>query len=911
MASSSPQPSPFEYDAFISYRRSDGRFAARWLRNALLSYRLPRQLQADPSRKLSVYLDTSFERATEDFFENNIKPALLRSRWLIVIATPNALNPRPDGTPNWVEREIDVFSKTPHSQNILIATTNPNLSGPLPAKLHERFPNTEIVNLRDCSLARFLVWPRWWRLREELIKIVAPLFDVGVADMPVLRQEERSRRLKLAWSVAFVSLLLLSVMTVLAGWAYREYHLAEENRKAEHRAQVSALRKSDPRAVPDLIHSLTPPQDDVIALLRQGWLQPDPAVQTERARCGLALVALSPVDRPQVQPGLFQWMIQTTDLQEALVVRDILRPYAAELRQQAWTEADDTRLPQEQRFRALIALAAFDPDNVRWRALADQVTDQLVETNPLQLNTIMHVFEPIRRHLIASLVKTFQGSNHPGKGGVAAAILAEYAAESVPTLVGLIQDANPAQFAIIFPLLNTSTNRPQAVQLLDRAITSGPAEPEKQSRAAAALWQIGRPDLVYPLLRHQPDPTLRSFLIHSLAPLGTPATSLIQRLPITADVSERCALILSLGAYTEEQLPLKLRQKIIPTLLNWYRIDPDPGLHGAIDWLLRHGNQGPVHRLIDWGQKSALQKIDNQLSGQPYGNRKWYVNSLGQTMTIVPGPVTFQMGSRLDGEEEKFIPKRIGRSFTISAKEVTVAQFMQYLRERPQDYNALRPAIQGVRPYLDRYSPGSDGPMLGVTWFEAALFCNWLSEKEGLPRCYIRRFIDGNVNISEHLLEEPCYRLPTEAEWEYAARAGATTTWYFGSAPSLLPEYAWFVKNSESRSWPAGQLKPNDLGLFDMYGNAVEWLQEREGVLIYNTLRGDPYLIQRQQGPNDEQDSHLVADEESNRVLRGGSFSDPQTLATSRGRNYRPPGDRTINFGFRVVRTIKLTNDPP
>jgi hypothetical protein len=120
MAQSSRQPSPFEYDAFISYRRSDGSLAARWLRSALLRYRLPRQLRTEPSRKLSVYLDTSFERATEDFFENNIKPALLHSRWLIVIATPNAVNPRPDGSPNWVEREIDVFSKTPHGQNILM-----------------------------------------------------------------------------------------------------------------------------------------------------------------------------------------------------------------------------------------------------------------------------------------------------------------------------------------------------------------------------------------------------------------------------------------------------------------------------------------------------------------------------------------------------------------------------------------------------------------------------------------------------------------------------------------------------------------------------------------------------------------------------------------------------------------------
>jgi formylglycine-generating enzyme required for sulfatase activity len=905
MTPSSPEQSPFEYDAFISYRRSDASSVARWLRGALLRYRLPRQLRVDPARKLSVYHDTSFERATEDFFENNIKPALLHSRWLIVVATPNAVKPRPDGSPNWVEREIDVFSKTPHAQNILLVTTTANFCGPLPANLHERFPNIEVVCLRDCSAARFLVWPRWWRLRDELIKIVAPLFDIGVADMPVLRQEERNRRLKLAWSVASICLLLLTVMTVLAGEAYREYRLANENRKAEHRAQVAALRNSDPRAVNDLIRSLSPPQDDVLALLRQGWIQRDPALQAERARCGLALLVFSPSDRSQVQTGLFEWMLQTNDLQEALVVRENLRPYSTVLRQQAWMYADDTQLSQNQRFRALIALAAFDPDSSRWPSLADQVVGQLVDSNPLQLSALIQVFEPIRRYLIPSLAETFQGSMHPGKSGVAAAILAEYAAGDVSRLVALIQDADSTQFAIILPLLNTSANRPQAIQLLERDIGSGAGQPLKQSRATVALWQLGRPDLVYSLLRHRPDPTLRTFLIHSFAPFGTPAGSLVERLITAADVSERGALILSLGAYNREQLSPELVEKITPALLDWYRADPDPGIHGAIDWLLRHSVQGPVNRPLDWRQESALERADKQLSGQPQGNRKWYVNSLGQTMTIVPGPVAFQMGSRVEGEEEKFIPKRIGRSFSIAAKEVTVADFFQYLRDSPQDYNALRPAIPDVPSYLKRYSPGGDGPMIGVTWFEAALFCNWLSRRERLPSCYVHRFVDGNINISEDLLEDSCYRLPTEAEWEFAARAGATTTWSFGSAVSLLPEYGWFTKNSESRSWPVGQLKPNDLGLFDMYGNAVEWLQEREGIVVYNTLRGDPFLMARQQGLDDQQDSVLSADEQSNRVLRGGSFSDPETFATSRGRSFRPPGDRTIQYGFRVARTIK------
>jgi formylglycine-generating enzyme required for sulfatase activity len=906
MTQPSSQPSPFEYDAFISYRRSDGRSVARWLRSALLHYRLPQQLIADPSRKLSIYLDTIFERATEDFFENNIKPALLHSRWLIVIATPNALNARPDGSPNWVEREIEIFSRTPHGQNVLIATTTANLSSPLPAKLHERFPNAEVVSLRDCSPARFLRWRRWWRLRDELIKIVAPLFDIGAADMPTLRQEERNRRLKVAWTVASALFMLLTVMTALAGWAYHEYHLAEENRKAEHRAQVAALRKCAPRAVPDLIRSLIPLQDDVLAILREGWRHRNPAAQTERARCGLALLALSPSDRPEVQSGLFPWMVETTDLQEALVVRDALRPYAAGLREQTWTQVDDTRLRQDQRFRALIALAAFDPDSTRWGRLADQIVGQLIESNPLDLSTLVQVFEPIRHYLIPPLAEAFRGSTHPGKGGVAAAILTEYAARDVPLLAGLIQDSDPGQFATMLRLLNTAANRPQAVELLRRAISSVPAQPIKQARAATAVWQLGRADLVYPLFRHRPDPTLRSFLIHSLAPYDTPVNAVIQRLTATTDVSERRALILSLGAYNNEQLPPELRQKIIPALLNWYRTEPDPGVHGAIDWLLRQADEGPIHRPIDWHEKSAVQNIDNELSGQPQGHREWYVNSLGQMMTVVTGPVTFQMDWRFNVNDE-FLPKRITRSYAIATKEVTIGQFLQFLSDRRQgDYVGRRSAPDFQE--LERVSPGNDGPMLGVSWYDAVLFCNWLSRKEGLGQCYFQT-PNNIINISEQLLEEPCYRLPTEAEWEYAARAGAATTWSFGSALSLLPKYAWFINNSEMRSWPGGQLKPNDLGLFDMYGNAVEWLQEREGEVVYNVLRVDRSLRDRQRGLDDQPDNRTLAcdgcSQASNRVLRGGSFNDPEAFFARRGRNFRAPGDTAIQYGFRVARTIK------
>src|SRR5262249_1994014 len=138
------------------------------------------------------------------------------------------------------------------------------------------------------------------------------------------------------------------------------------------------------------------------------------------------------------------------------------------------------------------------------------------------------------------------------------------------------------------------------------------------------------------------------------------------------------------------------------------------------------------------------------------------------------------------------------------------------------------------------------------------------------------------------------YRLPSEAEWEYACRARALTPWACGQSEELLGKYAWHFGNSPSRSRPVGLLKPNDLGLFDMHGNAWEWCQDRYRG-YEQASAGKPV--------EDKEDINDVNNKEI-RLLRGGSFDFRPVSVRSAYRFGSAPAHRYVNVGFRPARTF-------
>ena len=218
----------------------------------------------------------------------------------------------------------------------------------------------------------------------------------------------------------------------------------------------------------------------------------------------------------------------------------------------------------------------------------------------------------------------------------------------------------------------------------------------------------------------------------------------------------------------------------------------------------------------------------------------------------------------------------------MSRFQVTQELYHAVMGNNPSNFssNPAEGEIQGKRP------------VELVTWFDAVEFCNRLSEREGLTPVYT---ITGRTPATGHPITEATvtvnwsangYRLPTEAEWEYACRAGSTTNWHFGNTESELVNYAWYSVNSNSRTHQVGLKLPNAWGLHDMHGNVWEWCWDRWANTFPN-----PADLNNPRGPASG----------DIRVVRGGSWSSTASDTQSAIRGSSNPGLRNFNRGFRLV----------
>ncbi len=251
------------------------------------------------------------------------------------------------------------------------------------------------------------------------------------------------------------------------------------------------------------------------------------------------------------------------------------------------------------------------------------------------------------------------------------------------------------------------------------------------------------------------------------------------------------------------------------------------------------------------------------------------VTASGVDMVFLPGG-TFKMGSdRGNPDEAPAHPVKL-TAFLMDTTEVTHEMF-----------------ATAQLPNPSHWQDNAKNPVERVRWRDAKLYCNERSRLEGLTPCYDEKTTEWECNYQAN-----GYRLPTEAEWEYACRAGSDQDYSFGSADQLR-QFGWYDENARERTHPVGGRKPNRWGIHDLYGNVSEWCEDVYSASYYpNSPDSDPA------GPVDP-------GTDVKRVMRGGSWKSSADMCRASFRQGQRTGNTDACFytdfcGFRCVRRVTV-----
>ena len=272
--------------------------------------------------------------------------------------------------------------------------------------------------------------------------------------------------------------------------------------------------------------------------------------------------------------------------------------------------------------------------------------------------------------------------------------------------------------------------------------------------------------------------------------------------------------------------------------------------------------------VVLWTAGAGCQKVDRSAPAiAPAQSSTSIVTDSGIEMVLIPAG-RFVMGCDGAGPEQG------------PAHEVEIDAFLM------DRYEVTQAVYAQVDPINGSHFKGPQLPAEMVSWGKAALYCNMRSEAEGLRPCY--------NDVGECDFEADGYRLPTEAEWEYACRAGTDTPYNFGSDSHDLDQHAWYADNASKKTHAVGRKKPNAWGLFDMHGNVAEWCND-----FY-----DPDYYQK--SPTENPRGPAVGDKN---VLRGGHWGASAESCSSAFRFGDEPGFSDACFardaiGFRCVRVV-------
>jgi serine/threonine protein kinase/formylglycine-generating enzyme required for sulfatase activity len=390
----------------------------------------------------------------------------------------------------------------------------------------------------------------------------------------------------------------------------------------------------------------------------------------------------------------------------------------------------------------------------------------------------------------------------------------------------------------------------------------------KHARRITALFMLGDIEILKNAINQSDNPELRANLIDTFSRHNLPQSWLAEQIEDASNpLALRRACAHALALYLENRLPPTESQRFSAFVAQASHSIDDPGLRSAIEAICSR-----------W----QLEVPNWQESNDEFRTKA------GQRMIVLRPKGPFLRGSFAnepgrDGQKEILHPVQLRHPFALSDREITIEQVKQLMPEFGTDQS-----------YAD-YAKSDDCPAIAISYFDAVKYCRKLSEAEGLAEsdmCYPKvEDIRSDMKLDPNFMSRKGYRLPSEAEFEFACRAQTITARPFGLGKRLLADYAWTFENSNETVHPVAKKIPNDWGFFDLLGNAFEWCQDA----AVDGYDWRPHVLRL----DDPVNTALRA-----RSMRGGAFLYQPSNARSAQRDFQGPSDIRVYLSFRIARTM-------
>jgi serine/threonine protein kinase len=593
-----------------------------------------------------------------------------------------------------------------------------------------------------------------------------------------------------------------AIWTIVAAAAclFAAVGLREFNSFNKARSLTEQLATANVSEVPDLLEQLQDCRRWATPKLEAAW---ESAEEGTRGHLFLSLAMLR--RDPSLAEDLGRRAL-TADPETLELLCDELTPHRSKLVPGLWECLADESADDARRFNAALVLARYDPPQTdggddHWKEQADFVADLLIDKANVDRQyypATLRLIRPARGALLERLSHVFIDDHATEvRRSSATGLLVDFLRDDPQQLADTFLDADVDQLKVVLSVLDEHQSAVREV-LSDNVANAIDASVPKEERirlshrrgiAAALMLRHGAVgDEVWDVFNNCGFADARSLVIHRVRPLGARPQLIAERLQAETDDSIRQGLLQALGEYEPNQLPSDLNARTIQLAKGWFQTGRDAGVRGSSMWLLQR-----------WGQQDWLVNARSQLQELAEDPRRnWHVDRHGHNMVRL----------RNDSGDEAY-------SFDFAAAEVTMEQLKQF--------DPGHKLVASTAPTLDC-------PAVTADWHSAVAYCNWLSREAGLGEeelCY-PDWKEGEpvVELYPDYRTRKGYRLPTREEWFIACRGGTQTPFFFGEDRRRIEGYALLFPESNDRTWPTGNSKPNDYGIFDMITNVIEWISD-------------------------------------------------------------------------------------